>query len=107
MSAKSITQPVCGSRSPETCSSMRNECPCRRAHLWPAGTFGRRCAASMVKTRKMFICEKGAASGAFRLSQLQKLYAALRRRELDAQLQVPQVQRMPLQSLQTVKSTEP
>jgi hypothetical protein len=50
----------------------------------------------------MFICEKGAASDAFRLSQLPKLYAALRRRELDAQLQVPQVQRMPLQSPQTV-----
>jgi hypothetical protein len=34
-------------------------------------------------------------------------YAALRRRELEAQLQVPQVQRMELQSLHTVKSTEP
>ena len=34
-------------------------------------------------------------------------YAALRRRELDAQLQVPQVQRIELQSPQTVKSTEP
>jgi len=33
--------------------------------------------------------------------------AALRRRELDAQLQVPQVQRIVLQSLQTPKSTEP
>ena len=33
--------------------------------------------------------------------------AALRRRELDAQLQVPHVQRIELQSLQTVKSTEP
>jgi hypothetical protein len=34
-------------------------------------------------------------------------YAALRRRELEAQLHVPQVQRMALQSPQTVKSTEP
>jgi hypothetical protein len=33
--------------------------------------------------------------------------AALRRRELEAQLQVPQVQRIALQSPQTVKSTEP
>ena len=37
----------------ETCSSMRNEWPCRRAHLWPSGTCGRRCAASTVKTLKM------------------------------------------------------
>ena len=34
-------------------------------------------------------------------------HAALRRRELEAQLQVPQVQRIALQSPQTVKSTEP
>ena len=34
-------------------------------------------------------------------------HAALRRRELDAQLQVPHVQRIELQSPQTVKSTEP
>jgi hypothetical protein len=33
--------------------------------------------------------------------------AALRRRELDAQLHVPQVQRIALQSEHTVKSTEP
>jgi hypothetical protein len=33
--------------------------------------------------------------------------AALRRRVLDAQLQVPQVQRIALQPQQTVKSTEP
>jgi hypothetical protein len=31
----------------------------------------------------------------------------LRRRELETQLQVPHVQRMALQSPQTVKSTEP
>lgn len=40
-------------------------------------------------------------------STVKPSYAALRRRELDAQLQVPQVQRMALQSLHTVKSTEP
>src|SRR5688500_18974106 len=28
---------------------MRNEWPCRRAHLWPAGTLGRRWAASKSK----------------------------------------------------------
>jgi hypothetical protein len=33
--------------------------------------------------------------------------AALRRRELEAQLQVPHVQRIALQSEHTVKSTEP
>src|SRR5690606_23132585 len=48
MSAKSITQPVSAPGSPLTCSSIRNECPCRRAHLCPAGTFGSQCAASMV-----------------------------------------------------------
>jgi hypothetical protein len=37
----------------------------------------------------------------------ERCQAALRRRELVAQLQVPQVQRIALQSLQTVKSTEP
>src|SRR5579871_1233367 len=55
MSAKSITQPVAGSRGPRTCSSMRNECPCRRAHLWPGGTCGRRWAASMVNSLKISI----------------------------------------------------
>jgi hypothetical protein len=33
--------------------------------------------------------------------------AALRRREVETQLQVPHVQRMALQSAQTVKSTDP
>src|SRR5215469_2398781 len=55
MSATSVTQPVAGSTGPRTCSSMRNECPCRRAHLWPAGTWGRRCAASMVNSLKISI----------------------------------------------------
>src|SRR3546814_1618583 len=53
MSPKSITQPLSAPGSPETCSSTTNECPCSRAHLWPGGTFGSRCAASMVKVLKM------------------------------------------------------
>src|SRR5690606_14524472 len=55
MSAKSITQPVSAPGSPLTCSSIRNECPCMRPHLWPGGTFGSQCAASMVKLLKMSI----------------------------------------------------
>jgi hypothetical protein len=39
--------------------------------------------------------------------QKRNRYAALRRRELEAQLHVPHVQRIALQSLQTLKSTEP
>jgi hypothetical protein len=55
-SAKSIIQPLSAPGSPDTCSSTAKEWPCRRAHLCPAGTFGRRCAASMRKTLKMSIC---------------------------------------------------
>src|SRR3546814_9674169 len=53
MSPKSITQPLSAPGSPDTCTSTTNECPCSRAHLWPGGTFGSRCAASMVKVLKM------------------------------------------------------
>src|SRR5690606_13498917 len=63
MSAKSMTQPVSAPGSPETRSSIRNEWPCRRAHLWPSGTLGSRCAASMVKTLKMSMA-KGERRGA-------------------------------------------
>ena len=30
---KAAFQPLCGSTSPDTWISTRNECPCRRAHL--------------------------------------------------------------------------
>ncbi|HKS56370.1 MAG TPA: hypothetical protein VJS12_13850, partial [Steroidobacteraceae bacterium] len=66
--------------------------------LCPAGTCGNRCAASMVNARK--ICMRVGPKPDLR-------YAALRRRELEAQLHVPHVQRIALQSPQTVKSTEP
>src|SRR5215472_14290881 len=41
-----MNQPVRGSTAPRTCSSKRKLWPCSRAHLWPVGTLGRRCAAS-------------------------------------------------------------
>src|SRR6185312_9250223 len=52
-SAKSHTQPRRGSSGPETWTATRKECPCRRAHLWPGGTLGRRCAASMRNSLKI------------------------------------------------------
>src|SRR5688572_11130736 len=52
-----MTQPKCGSMSPSTWISMRKLCPCRRAHLWPSGTLGSRCAASSVKALKIFMRE--------------------------------------------------
>src|SRR5262245_35262061 len=55
MSAKSITQPVVGSTSPRTWSSTRKEWPCKRPHLWPGGTLGRRWAASKVNSLKSSI----------------------------------------------------
>src|SRR5262245_32455804 len=48
-----MTQPSRASSGPATWISMRNECPCTRAHLFPAGTFGRRCALSTVKLLNM------------------------------------------------------
>jgi hypothetical protein len=30
-----------------------NECPCRRPHLWPSGTWGRRWADSNVNSLKI------------------------------------------------------
>ena len=58
MSAKSITQPLSAPGSPDTRISIRNECPCSRAHLWPGGTLGSRCAASMVKVLKMSMARR-------------------------------------------------
>ena len=53
LDAKSITQPVVGSTSPDTCTSIWNECPCSRAHLCVGGTPVNRCAASIWNILKM------------------------------------------------------
>ena len=50
MSSKSITQPVAGLTSPTIPRRTKNECPCKREHLWPSGTKGSRCAASNRKS---------------------------------------------------------
>ncbi len=52
ISAKSRIQPVCGSTSPSMWMATRNEWPCRRPHLWPSGTWGRRWADSKVNSLK-------------------------------------------------------
>src|SRR3989442_1099875 len=47
MAAKSITHPDSLCTGPRTWTSTRNECPCRRAHLWPGGAGGRRGAGAV------------------------------------------------------------
>src|SRR5438270_950591 len=45
-----MSHPVAGSIVPRTATSPRNEWPCTRRHLCPAGTCGRKCAASKRKS---------------------------------------------------------
>lgn len=61
-----------------------------------------------MQARALVACRNvGQAMRGFNREYAEYVHAALRRRELEAQLQVPQVQRMEVQPWQTVKSTEP